>query len=147
MPASILDPIKEYADDHAEPLSAIVSEALAAYLAREIRRECPRCGAGNSEDSDYCKSCGRALTREAEARALEVRKDLMIRLLDDPDLYTRIREVYLLEEAGGEASRTIAPEIRQPLSPNQIRHNPPVGSVSRGWLHGPAGVASILSLP
>ena len=143
MPASILDPIKEYADDHAEPLSAIVSEALAAYLAREIRRECPRCGAGNSEDSDYCKSCGRALTREAEARALEVRKDLMIRLLDDPDLYTRIREVYLLEEAGGEASRTIAPD-QTTLIPE---HNPPVGSVSRGWLHGPAGVASILSLP
>ncbi|OPZ20183.1 MAG: hypothetical protein BWZ10_00733 [candidate division BRC1 bacterium ADurb.BinA364] len=111
MPASILDPIKEYADTHAEPLSAIVSEALAAYLAREIRRECPRCGVENAEGSDYCKSCGEPLSREAESEAekkrLESKKDLLVRLLGDPDLYAEFREAYL-DVRDGEASRPIA---------------------------------------
>ena len=107
VPASIFDPIKQFADDHAEPLSAIVSEALAAYLAREIRRECPRCGVENAEGSDYCKSCGQTLSREAEKKRLESKKDLLVRLLGDPDLYAEFREAYL-DVRDGEASRPIA---------------------------------------
>lgn len=68
MPASIFDPIKQFADDHAEPLSAIVSEALAAYLSREIRRECPACGLGNPEGSDWCRVCGSPLTATARKK-------------------------------------------------------------------------------
>jgi len=107
VPASILDPIKEYADAHAEPLSAIVSEALAAYLAREIRRECPRCGVENAEGSDYCKSCGQPLSREAEKKRIESKKDLLVRLLGDPDLYAEFRNAYI-DVRDGEASRQIA---------------------------------------
>lgn len=82
MPASIFDPIKQFADDHAEPLSAIVSEALAAYLSREIRRECPRCGVQNDEGSDYCKSCGRPLTREAENKTGDERDRILDKIAE-----------------------------------------------------------------
>jgi len=68
VPASIFDPVKQFADDHAEPLSAIVSEALAAYLSREIRRECPACGLGNPEGSDWCRVCGSPLTATARKK-------------------------------------------------------------------------------
>ena len=68
VPASIFDPVKQFADDHAEPLSAIVSEALAAYLSREIRRECPACGLGNPEGSDWCRVCGSPLTASARKK-------------------------------------------------------------------------------
>lgn len=144
VPASIFDPIKQFADDHAEPLSAIVSEALAAYLSREIRRECPRCHIGNPEGSDWCRVCGAPLS----STALEQSADEIVRLSkkqsetahmladsvgalreiiakiadrEDPETAAEVRRILLPDQ------ETLIPgynsEVSRPIAPDQVTLN------------------------
>lgn len=106
VPASVYDPVKAWADDHAEAMSAIVIEALRAYLDREILRKCPVCGAPNDEDSQYCKACGAGLTADLERNKYQAAMAGLKAILEHPDVYEAIRA--LKEE--GEASRPIAPD-------------------------------------
>lgn len=93
VPASVYDPVKEWADTHSEPMSAIVVEALQAYLDREILKKCRICGTQNSEDSQFCKKCGRPLTAEAEKRFQEIRNALVHGMLSSSDVYDKARKL------------------------------------------------------
>lgn len=89
VPASVFDPVKGFADDHAERMSAIVIEALKLYTCRVIENRCRVCSSPNQEDQEWCGSCGAPLTVAAE---IEYRKDV-----------EGIRDA-----AGAEADETIA---------------------------------------
>lgn len=73
VPASVFDPVKGFADDHAERMSAIVVEALQLYTCRVIENRCRVCSSPNQEDREWCGSCGAPLTDAAE---IQYRKDV-----------------------------------------------------------------------
>lgn len=73
VPASVFGPVKQFADDHAEKMSAIVIEALKLYTSRIIENRCRICSSPNQEDQEWCGSCGAPLTVAAE---IEYRKDV-----------------------------------------------------------------------
>lgn len=66
VPASIYDPVRGFADNHAEKMSGIVVEALKIYTKRVIENRCRICSAPNQEDLEWCGVCGAPLTPKAE---------------------------------------------------------------------------------
>lgn len=61
VPASVFDPVKQFADDHAERMSGIVIEALKLYTGLIILHQCDQCGCDIPEGSNYCPRCGIAV--------------------------------------------------------------------------------------
>jgi len=75
VPASVFDPVKGFADDHAETekMSAIVIEALKLYTSQIIENRCRVCSSPNQEDQEWCGVCGAPLSAAAE---IEYRKNV-----------------------------------------------------------------------